>query len=246
MPHAASPLVRVTVIQNSPHADLGAWADWPGVRTRVVAAHAGEPLPEVADLGDGLLVLGGLPAHADEDAAPWLPALRALLASAIDADVPTLGIGFGAQVLATVAGGRVQADAPPGLEAGATAIYWRADAATDPVLAPVVALSDRGRSMTVSMHADAIVDLPERAPWLGSSNQYPFQAFRVGSALGLQFHPEATRESLAGWCARTEGVDEAAVLARFDEHAEAITGTGAAVARGFAAAVLLAGDGEGA
>ena len=34
---------------------------------------------------------------------------------------------------------------------------------------------------------------------LGSTEAYPNQAFRVGSALGVQFHPEASPELMSRW-----------------------------------------------
>src|SRR5699024_8587086 len=53
-------------------------------------------------------------------------------------------------------------------------------------------------------HRDAITELPEGAIWLASSNQYPFQAFRIGSALGIQFHPQAGIEAVAAWADGTQ------------------------------------------
>lgn len=235
--HLDLPPVRITVVQNSARASLGAWTHWPGAELRIVAPFAGDSLPAVDELGDGLVVLGGQFSAHDDESAAWLPELRALLVDAVGAQVPTLGICLGAQLLAVALGGHVQVDAPPGLEAGTTALFWRAGAEADPVLAPAVALADRARSMVVSMHADAIVDLPDHAVWLASSNQYPFQVFRIGSAVGLQFHPEATRESLIEWCADLPDLDLAAVLARFDDHAESIASTSRALAEGFVAAI---------
>jgi GMP synthase (glutamine-hydrolysing) len=88
-----------------------------------------------------------------------------------------------------------------------------------------------------SMHADAVVELPGAAVWLASSALYPFQAFRVGSAWGVQFHPEVSRETFAGWAGLHPDVDAAAVLAQFDEHDAEIARGGRAVAEAFAALV---------
>ena len=188
----------VTVIQHNPDVPLDRFAGWLGegdVEVDVVRAWAGDTVP--ARPADALIVLGGhMNAHAD-DVAPWLPATRALLAAAVADGVPTLGICLGAQLLAAACGGHVQVAAPPGREAEIVDVRWRGEAATDRLLAGLAAA---GRTAPLpSMHADAIVDLPRGAVWLGSSTMYPYQAFRLGSAWGLQFHPEAGAATLRGW-----------------------------------------------
>lgn len=110
----------LTVVQHDADVPLDLFADWlVGVEIAVVRAWAGEVVPtDPAAVGGGLIVLGGnMNAYAD-DVATWLPATRALLAAAVAADVPTLGICLGAQLLAVSCGGRVEVAAPPGHEAG--------------------------------------------------------------------------------------------------------------------------------
>lgn len=239
---AATGTVRLTVVQNSPDVTLDAYADLLAADLRVVRPFDGDPLPEpdrLEDLGDGLVVLGGHMSAYDDARAPWLPALRELLLAAATSGVPTLGICLGAQLLAVAGGGLVQVSAPPGREAGTTRVFWRAEAGVDPVLAPLVAGDDAVRYVT-SMHGDAIVDLPAGAVWLGSSNMYPYQAFRLGSALGVQFHPEATRAGVARWCEAFDDVDTASVLAGFDEHAVEVLDGGRRLAEAFVAEVRAA------
>ena len=67
--------------------------------------------------------------------------------------------------------------------------------APDPVLNPLGA-----RPSVLHWHSDA-VDLPEGATLLASSGATPVQAFRAGSALGLQFHLEMDPALLADWLA---------------------------------------------
>ena len=55
----------------------------------------------------------------------------------------------------------------------------------------------------VLMHQDTW-DLPPGAELLATTDRYP-QAFRIGSAVGLQPHPEADDEILAGWLADPHG-----------------------------------------
>ena len=210
---APTPAPVVTVVQHDQDVPLGRFAGWlDGVQIRTVRAWAGEPVPvHAADLGAGLIVLGG---HADayaDTAAPWLPATRALLASAVAAEVPTLGICLGAQLLAVACGGRVQVGAPPGREAGVVAVRWRPEAAGDPV---VGFLAGSGRPTPMpSMHADAVVDLPPGGAWLGAS---------------------AEAAALASG-------DAAAVAAGYTGAEPEITAAGRSIAAGFAAVVRQSG-----
>ena len=76
----------VTVVQSSPDVPLDRFGEWLGdVELRIVAAFAGESVPVASEVGDGLVVLGGHMSAYDDGTAPWLPELRALLASASSA-----------------------------------------------------------------------------------------------------------------------------------------------------------------
>ncbi|MCB7136931.1 type 1 glutamine amidotransferase [Cellulosimicrobium marinum] len=235
----AAPDARVTVVQSSPDVTLDTFAEHLRADLRVVRAYDGEPVPTLDEVGDGLLVLGGHVSAHDDARAPWLPALRDLLLAAAGSGVPTLGICLGAQLLAVAGGGRVEVGAPPGREVGATRLFWRHEAADDPLLG-ALASGDAPVEHVVSAHADAIVELPATAVWLASSNMYPYQAFRLGSAVGVQFHPEASWAGLAGWCDRYDDVDTAAVLAGLDPHADAIADGGHRLALAFLAEVRSA------
>ncbi|UZN04099.1 type 1 glutamine amidotransferase [Cellulomonas sp. S1-8] len=226
----------VTVVQSAPDVGLDRFAEWlPGLEVRLVRADLGEPLPGPAEVGDGLLVLGGQMSARDDVAAPWLRSLRDLLAVVSATDVPALGICLGAQLLAIGRGGRVEVAAPPGREAGVVDVRWRPEAATDALVAPLVQLAGAARTSPLpSMHADAVVDLPRGAVWLASSSMYPFQAFRIGSAWGVQFHPEAGLATMRAWADAHDDVDTEAVVAQMTARAEAVETSGRAVADAFA------------
>jgi GMP synthase (glutamine-hydrolysing) len=229
----------VTVIQSSPDVPLDRFGDWLGdVELRTVAAFAGESVPAPDQIGDGLVVLGGQMSAYDDAGAPWLPELRALLAAAVDRGVPTLGICLGAQLLVAARGGRVQVAAPPGRESGVIDVRWRPEATGDAVVGALVELADERRSTPQpSMHADAVVDLPRGAVWLASSAMYPYQAFRIGSAWGVQFHPEAGAQTLSGWAESHDDVDTDAVLTAFHAREAEIDAVGRTLAESFAAHV---------
>lgn len=241
----------LTVIEHMASCPLDRFAGWlgetPGLEIRTVRPWAGDTVPALDDLGDGLIVLGGQGNAYDDAGSPWLPATRALLAAAAGAGVPTLGICLGAQLLAVATGGRVQVAAPPGRESGVIDVHPRPDVAQDALLGDLAAdvVADHPLAGGVllampSMHADAVVDLPAGAVWLASSRLYPYQAFRVGTAAwGVQFHPEVSRRTFAAWADELPDVDAAAALAELDARAPQVEAGGRAVARRFAELVRL-------
>ncbi|SDC83409.1 GMP synthase-Glutamine amidotransferase [Sanguibacter gelidistatuariae] len=229
----------VTVIQSSADLPLGSLGDQladAGLRVRVVRADQDEPLPAADGLGAALIVLDGRMSPYDDAATPWLAPLRELVLAAATAGVPTLAIGLGAQLLAVAGGGQVTVDAPPGPETGPVRVFWRPEAMTDPVLGDLarsVAQAGERASLVPSMHAHAVSELPDGALWLASSNMYPFHAFRVGSALGVQFRAETSADVLASWLE----VEDLAGGADVRETAERMARTGQAVVAGLVAAV---------
>ncbi|MFC0713820.1 type 1 glutamine amidotransferase [Cellulomonas biazotea] len=235
----------LTVVQLDAGVPLDRFAGWlDGVEVRVVRADLGESTGPVDTL-DGLLVLGGQMSALSDDE-PGVRETRTLLADAVQAGVPTLGICLGAQLLAVATGGRVHVAAPPGRESGVVDVRWRPEAVGDPVVGALVDTDvpeDHRSTPMPSMHADAIVDLPRAATWLAHSRQYPYQAFRVGSAWGVQFHPEASPATLHAWADLHDDVDTTAVDTATAAHDAEIADAGATVARAFAAVVVArAGD----
>lgn len=162
---------------------------------RTVARDPDPDLPMPADLA-GLVVMGG-PMNADDDARfPGLAAEKHLLAAAVDAGVPVLGVCLGMQLLARALGAVVHAG--HGSEVGFAPVEVVAD---DPALAPL------GPSPTVLHWHDDAADLPAGAALLARSATTPVQAFRAGSGLGLQFHLEVDEPLLTTWLASPAAAD---------------------------------------
>jgi len=228
-------VAHVTVLQHDTVAPLDRFAGWlEGVDLHLVRPFAGEPVP--TSPGVGLLVLGGRMSAYDDERAPWLPATRDLLAETVAAGVPVLGICLGHQLLAAATGGEVTVAAPAGREAGVVEVSWRPAAADDPLLGPAVAGATC--SYQYAMHEDAVTRLPPGAVHLAASARYPVQAMRVGSALGVQFHPEASPARVGRYAERKGIVDAPAVRAAVaGTHDDAVARVGRAIARSFAAAV---------
>ena len=127
----------VLVIANDPSDPIGRLGEWlrsAGAELDERSAWLPDELP--ASLGgvDALIVLGGAMNCQDDVAAPWLPRVRALLRDAVSAQLPTLGVCLGAQLLAVAHGGRVERNAD-GPEYGAQLVAKRAAASADPLFA---------------------------------------------------------------------------------------------------------------
>jgi GMP synthase (glutamine-hydrolysing) len=211
-------MARVLVVQHTAHEGLGRLQDWlpaAGVDVHPIHPYLGHRVPPYVE-GDALIVLGGPMGCLDDLVAPWLPATRALLATAIDDGVPTLGICLGAQLLAAAAGGSVERGAlGPELGLGKVTV-------SSPDL-----LLPSGELPVVQWHFDTIVTLPESATLLASSERYATQAFRVGEvAWGLQFHVEATPDMVSQWAR----LDADALAEQGREPADVVAEVSAAVA----------------
>lgn len=172
-----------------------------GLEVRVVRPFAGEPLPRrLTD--DGMIVLGGDMSANDDVLHPWLIEIRHLLREAVELGRPTLGVCLGGQLLARATGGSV-VRGDKGIEAGVVRVVWTADAESDALTAGLPQPFPIG-----CMHEDMIDRLPEGATWIGRSDLYQHQAFRVGSrAWGVQFHPEASAASYRRWVTNFQGND---------------------------------------
>ncbi|MCB2177003.1 MAG: type 1 glutamine amidotransferase [Actinomycetales bacterium] len=159
------------------------------VERRIVLDERAPGLPRPDDLA-ALVVMGGPMGALDDDAHPGLAAERRLLADCVAADVPVLGVCLGMQLLAVALGGTLMPGHGTEIGFGPVEIT-----APDPVLAPL------GHAPAVLHWHDDAVGLPPGAEPLAHTALTPVQAFRAGSALGLQFHLEVDRTLLAAWLA---------------------------------------------
>jgi GMP synthase-like glutamine amidotransferase len=140
----------------------------------------GEPVPGDARDYDLVVVLGSSESAYD-DTVPWLADEIAFVSAAVERGLPVLGICFGGQLLARIAGGTVGRARRP--EIGFTTV----DSA-DPELIPP--------GPWMQFHGDAFV------PPAGTEiarNASGSQAFTLGKVLGVQFHPEITVDSFDSW-----------------------------------------------
>jgi GMP synthase (glutamine-hydrolysing) len=197
---AVARLLVVVPHETDPPARLGEWLRNAGLEFDERHQETGDTLPETLDGVDGLLVLGGPQSALDSaETSPELVPVRKLLRQAVAADLPTLAICLGAQLLAEVGGGTVR-EAVDGPEVGALLVAKRDAADADPVFGPLPLSPD-----VIQFHHDEISTLPPGATLLASSPMYANQAFRMGRHVyGLQFHIETTPEIVREWAERDD------------------------------------------
>ncbi|WP_258933277.1 type 1 glutamine amidotransferase [Nesterenkonia pannonica] len=172
---------------------LGLWLEAAGAHLRICRPDRGDQVPPRAGGADGLIVLGGTAAPHDDDRWPWLPDVRALQRTAVDARLPTLNICLGAQLCAAAYGVDVFRRTAPQL--GVAELTLRPEAQEDRLF--------RGlpeHPQAVLWHQEEIAQLPAGAVHLIEGTDAPVQAFRMGHcAWSVQFHPEPDEETLAAW-----------------------------------------------
>jgi GMP synthase (glutamine-hydrolysing) len=215
-PNARQGGATVLVVEHEAEAGpalLGDWIEEAGVRLRLCRPYAGDPVPERCE-DNGLVVLGGAMGADDDEAVPWLPAVRALLEHSRDDGTPTLGICLGAQLLALATGGHVERG-ESGPEIGVCLLDLCDTADTDPLFGglplPVAAMQ---------WHLDAITSLPPGAVLLARGDLYDVQAFRLGAQCwGVQFHPEVDHRVVKLWAEaeHSPALPPATVQAAVDE-----------------------------
>lgn len=128
---------------------------------------------------DLLIMMGGPMGVYEREAHPWIACQLRRLAQRIEAGRPTIGVCFGAQMIAAAMGAEVYPG--PHTEIGFHPVA---------IHAPESPLRHIAEVPVLHWHGDTFT-LPENVELLASSPLYPHQAFRRGpNLLALQFHAE--------------------------------------------------------
>jgi len=171
-----------------PHRILDAFA---GIPVREVdGLAAGAALPALSDVR-GAVIMGGPMSVNDTDSYSGLDAEVEWIRQALPTGLPMLGICLGSQLIARAAGAPVTPG--PRKEIGWLPVEI-ADP-RDPVIGPLA-------PMTVALHWHGeAFPLPDGATALARSAITPVQAYRLGNAWGVLFHPEADEGLIDAWLA---------------------------------------------
>jgi GMP synthase (glutamine-hydrolysing) len=130
---------------------------------------------------DLLIMMGGPMGVYEQDRHPWIACQLRRLKQRLEADRPTLGVCFGAQMMASALGAKVYLG--PAKEVGFHPVQVHEHVADSP-------LRHVREVPVLHWHGDTFTK-PEGVELLASSSLYEHQAFRRGrTQLALQFHAE--------------------------------------------------------
>lgn len=140
-----------------------------------------------------LIVLGGSCGVYQSDDYPFLAEELKILEKRLAADLPTLGICLGAQLMAQALGGKVEVGTK-GPEIG-----WYDISVNEQGMNSPIRHFDKSVTKMLQWHGDTF-NLTGDMVRLASSDKYDNQAFSYGkNAIGVQFHPEMRPCMLKGW-----------------------------------------------
>jgi GMP synthase (glutamine-hydrolysing) len=144
-------------------------------------------LPSLDEIA-GIVITGGQMSATEVDRFPSLQATAELALRAIDADVPVLGICLGHQIIGRALGGVHRESVVDAV--GILDIE---------LLEPDPWLGDHVGPLGAMRWNSDVVSLPPGAQLLARSATVDNDAFRYGSALGMQFHLEADDRVMRLW-----------------------------------------------
>ncbi|AEA46720.1 type 1 glutamine amidotransferase [Archaeoglobus veneficus] len=180
--------MKVVAIKHVPNEPMGLIEDIlkeKGIEYEYVRVYETNELPEVK--ATHIVIMGGPMGVYEEKEYPFLSQEKEMIRQAFEDNIPILGICLGAQLIASALGKNVY---PYKREIG----WFEVEKANDDEL--IESLPDK--MIVFQWHNDTF-DLPDNAKLLYAGKDVRNQAFRVGNAIGLQFHLEVTPEIVRNW-----------------------------------------------
>jgi len=145
-------------------------------------------LPVDLDKYAAIIILGG--PMAVYDGLEYLEREQELIKQALKMEIPVLGICLGSQLIAQAIGGNVY-------KSQKKEIGWSKVMLTQAGCRDLFMGAETKNINVFQWHGDTY-DLPSSADILAYSHSYP-QAFRYGSAIGIQFHIEINDKMILRW-----------------------------------------------
>ena len=178
--------MTILIVRNSETAPEGDFAAWLTARGHAIDVVAGDAVTAERMRDAPLVIMFGSPRGVYETDVPWIAAQRVMVADRLAAQRPTIGICFGAQMMAAAAGGSVRRH-PDG-------VFHRGWLGIDDTREPIL------RGPWPRWHGDVITPPPQAE--VIARDAGTVQAFQLPNAIAVQFHPEATPGIIHGWAAR--------------------------------------------
>lgn len=197
----------ITHVESEGPGTLGDFLLKQGFTLMPVRLWAGDGLPP-ANSVDVIVSMGGPMNVYEEDKFPFLSAETTFLKSALNENIPTIGVCLGAQMIAKAAGAKVGKS--PNKEVGWSTVALTQSGLGDPLF------RDLPKNLPVLQWHEDMFDIPNGADRLAASDLCPNQAFRLGNAVGLQFHVEITSEIIKDWFSQSQDLDS--MLDYYGEH----------------------------
>ncbi|MDH5723379.1 MAG: hypothetical protein OEY94_08680 [Alphaproteobacteria bacterium] len=142
---------------------------------------------------DVVITLGCTLGVNDSNKFPFINDIIRFLEKRITKDKPTLGICFGAQIMAKILGANVY-KGQNGFEKG-----WSPLIITEEGKKSAIKHFNPEITSMFHSHNDTF-DLPKNATLLASSKKYPHQAYKYGeNIIAMQCHPEVTLNMIEEW-----------------------------------------------
>lgn len=189
-----APRGRVLVVLHQEHscpARIGRLLHTMGYQLDLRRPRFGDPLPATLADHAGAIILGGPMSVNDSD--DWMKQEIDFVGVALKENAPLLGVCLGGQMIARHLGERVAPHRDGLAEIG----YY-----------PLTSTAE-GRAICAAPFPNHVYqwhfegfDLPRGAQLLASGTTFENQAFKYGSAVGLQFHPEVTYATICRWTTR--------------------------------------------
>jgi len=182
--------MRLHYLQHVPFEDMAmieSWAREKGYDVSRTLLFEGETPPDPEKF-DWLVIMGGPMNIYEDEKYPWLAAEKSFIRRAIEDGKIVLGICLGAQLIADVLGGKVRKN-------DHREIGWHPVSLTPEGSKSEIFGVLPEKFVALQWHGDTF-EIPPGAAWMAKSEACKNQAFQLGKAIGLQFHLEASMESI--------------------------------------------------